>query len=404
MASLSVHAPDGKTLTVQVPEGTDPSQYGHFADDALSHYTQSTEQPSFQSQIPGILKQAGQAVLGSSPANLTQKFMETDPGTMTRMAGPALPIVGGMAGMASPIPGGAAAGAMIGEGLRQSFGSAFAPETVAKTIPGQMASIAATGILQEPKILNEIPGMSKVGDLASGMLSKMGKGAARFGETLTGVKAKDLTQAAEQGLSTYAAPSLEKASIAFGKAIGKEGEKALEVPASEAFDPALGKAREFAKEIGAKIEKGEPISSIDALKARQATDRIISSTPVTDKLTRRTLYDWRSQFDDIIATQNGPLKDASTDYRKAIVKDKILNLTRLNKSGEPSAFLPMLVGHGMMGKGVEAGLGMLTGTSPLAAGLAATAGGSAVNAIRNNPAARQVLLQVLQRIQQGKKE
>lgn len=371
---------------------------------SLSSLVQNAPPPSFGEQIPGILKQAGQAVIGTSPAKLTQNFMETDPGTMTRMAGPALPIVGGMAGLISPVLGGAAAGAMAGEGIRQSMGNAFAPETSAKTIPGQLANIAAAGIMQEPKILNSIPGISKVSNLASGMLSKIGKGAARAGETLTGVKAGDLTQAAEQGLSTYAAPSMEKASVAFGKAVGKEGEKALKVPASEAFDSALGKARAIAKDIGTKIENGKPVSSIDALKARQATDRIISSTPVTDKLTRRTLYDWRSKFDDIISTQNGPLKDASTNYRKAIVKDKIMNLTRLNKSGEPSAFLPMLVGHGMMGKGVEAGLGMLTGTSPLVAGLAATLGGSGINAIKNNPVARQVLLQVLQKLRQGKQE
>lgn len=39
MPSLNVQAPDGKTLTVDVPPGTDPKQYGDLADDALSHYT-----------------------------------------------------------------------------------------------------------------------------------------------------------------------------------------------------------------------------------------------------------------------------------------------------------------------------------------------------------------------------
>ncbi len=45
MASLNVQTPDGKSLTVQIPDGTDQSQYGKLADDALSHYS-STVNPS----------------------------------------------------------------------------------------------------------------------------------------------------------------------------------------------------------------------------------------------------------------------------------------------------------------------------------------------------------------------
>src|SRR6185369_6293112 len=142
-------------------------------------------------------------------------------------------------------------------------------------------------------------------------------------------------------------------------------------------------------------------SAIEALQARQATDRIISATPVTDKVSRAALYDWRTQFNDALSNQSGKLADASKTYRKAIVKDTILNPTRLNKSGEPSAFLPMLVGHGMIGKGVEGGLGMLTGTSPALWGLGATAGGSAARGLQKlgeNPETRQVLLNLLERL------
>ncbi len=326
--------------------------------------------PSFQDQIPGILKQAGQAAMASSPAKLTQKFMQTDPATMQRVGGPALPIVGGMAG--GPI------GAAAGEFARQVTGTAFAPDTVPATGLGRAASVMTAGVLQEPKMLNAIPGVPQVSEMMGNLASKAGKGLARASETLSGVPRNVITQAAEQGVSSYGAPSLPKAS--------------------------LGRARDLASEIGAKLEKGDSLSALDALKARQATDRIISATPITDKLTRKSLFDWRSKFDDALASQSDKLKDASTLYRQALVKDKILNLTRMNKSGEPSAFLPMLVGHGMMGRGIEGGLGMLTGTSPLMHGLAATVGGDtfrAINSIAQNPQARQVLLQVLQKLTQN---
>src|SRR5439155_13009743 len=132
----------------------------------------------FQEQIPGILRQAGQAVLASSPAKLTKQFMQTDPATMQRVGGGALPIVGG-ALFGAP-------GAMGGEALRQLTGTAFAPETVPQTALGRAASIAGAGVAQEPKMLNAIPGVSKVGEMASNMLSKFGKGATRLGEDLTG--------------------------------------------------------------------------------------------------------------------------------------------------------------------------------------------------------------------------
>lgn len=45
MASLDVKAPDGKTLTVQVPDGTDPTKYGLLADEAVQHYTSQTQAP-----------------------------------------------------------------------------------------------------------------------------------------------------------------------------------------------------------------------------------------------------------------------------------------------------------------------------------------------------------------------
>jgi len=318
-----------------------------------------------------------------------------------------LPTIGGATGLALAGPAGMAAGTGVGKIAQNMIGIAQgdpnAPTTAMGAALPAMGQAALAGIAQEPKVLNDIPGVPQVSAMASNLFSKFGKGLARATETATGVKAKDITQAAKQGLSTYFDPSMQKAQQVFGEALGPEGAKALKVPVEDVFDSALTNARATAKDIGSKVEAGQAVSSIDALKARQATDRIISSTPVTDKLTRRSLYDWRSKFDDIIANQNGALEDASSQYRKAVIRDKILNLTRLNKSGEPSAFLPMLAGHAM-GNGIPNGVAMLAGTSPLVAGLAATAGGSALkglNSIAKNPAARQALLQILQRIQQN---
>lgn len=355
---------------------------------------------TFQQQMPGIAQQAGQAALASSPANLTKNFMQTDPATMQRVGGGALPIMGAaLTGPFAPI------GAAGGELLRQATGTVLAPDTVPKTGLGRFGSVMAAGVAEEPKALDLIPGAPQAKQVLSNVAAKFGKGMARAGETLSGVKKDVLKQAYEKGFSAYGAPSLPKAQQIFGQALGPEGQAAMRQGAAEAFDPALGKAREIATQIGAKIEKGQPVTAIEALKARQATDRVISATPITDKVSRKALYGWRNQFDNELASQSGKLADASRTYRNAIIKDKITNLTRMNKSGEPSAFLPMIVGHSMAGKGLEGGLGMLTGTSPAVWGLGAAAAGQAakgLNAIGQNPAARQVLLQVLQKINAAK--
>lgn len=213
----------------------------------------------------------------------------------------------------------------------------------------------------------------------------IGKGLAKVGQAFSGARADTLEQAAKQGYSTYSAPSLQKAKEVFSSVLGPEGQAAMKQTAAQSFDPALGSARSLATDIGTKLESGESISAIDALKARQATDRVISATPLWDTKARASLFDWRNAFDDVIKTQNGPLKEASTIYRKAVVKDALLKLLPVNKHGEYSRLAPMLAsiaggvggvsGHSTKG-GIIGTAGYLGATSPLAMGLAATTLGS----------------------------
>lgn len=359
------------------------------------------QDPSFAEKTMGAAKNAAVdfATDIAGPENLYKKYGESLP---TRGA-----IMGGSMG---GVPG-AAMGGGLGQIAKNMMGLATgdpnAPKTpVAAALPAMGQALGA-GVMEEPKMLNAVPGVPKVAGMVSNLASKTLRGLAKLGQTASGVKADTLTQAAKQGISTYGAESMPKAQAIFADALGPQGRKAMEQPAKEAFDPVLSKARSVATGIGTMIEKGKAVSAIQALKARQATDRIISATPVTDKVARNALYKWRNQFDNELSSQSGKLADASRTYRKAIVKDTILSPTRLNKSGEPSAFLPMLIGHGMMGKGIESGLGMLTGTSPAVWGAGATVGGSTARGLQKlgeNPEVRQVLMGVLQKLMQKKNQ
>ena len=148
-------------------------------------------------------------------------------------------------------------------------------------------------------------------------------------------------------------------------------------------------------DVAKQIEGGQPVTAINALKARQATDDIISATSPTDKNKLNALYKWRRQFDDVMTKQSGPLKAASNQYRRAIVKDELLNPTRITKSGRPSAFLPIILGAG--GRGAEGILNSLIGTSPLAWGLGATTLGSISPTV-----AHAVLASVIQKMMEKK--
>lgn len=391
----------------------------HVETDKGTFEVETEEPQSLQSQVPEIIKQAGQAALDTSPAKLSQKFMETDPATMQRVGGPVLPIAGGMAG--GPL------GAMAGEAARQFTGTAFAPETVPKTALGRAASMASAGVMQEPKILEAIPGVPQVsemvGDLASKAASKIGGGAAKAMQAFSGGRAGDFIETAKKGFSTYAGPSKEEAGQMMGKALEKlPGESVAPTMAehiASAITPESSAGNKFLVDIGKRIDNGELIDARQALKAKQSLDDVIDTVPVWQMKRRAKLFDLKRTFDDVLSSQSGELKDASNAYRAGVLRDNMTKFLPVNKHGEYSRLAPMLTtlassvgGAAGVHEGGAKG-GMLGSLGPAAAMVALSPGvlgagaasvgaaKQAINAIGQNPAARQALLQVLMKLQQG---
>lgn len=400
MASLDVHAPDGKTLTVQVPEGTDPSQYGSLADDALHHYTAST---------------GGSPPIGYVAKQVLNMMPIAHP---VRNTIAALPAVGGALG--GPI------GAATGEFAREAANTVVDPSQVPQTALGRFASTVGAGVAQEPKILNAIPGVPQVSEMMGNLASKAEKGIAKTAQVLSGGKAGDFLETVKKGFSTYAAKSKEDAGAAMGRVIdklpGKSATPTMAEHIAGAITPESSAGNKFLVDIGKRIDDGELINARQALKAKQSLDDVIDTVPIWQTKRRAKLFDLKNTFDDVLSNQSGALKKASNDYRGAVLKDNMTKFLPVNKHGDYSRIAPMMasvasaagVGAGTHKAGVEGGIfGALT---PIAAMIAlspgslgagaATAGAAkqAINAIGQNPLARQALLQILQKLQQGKSE
>lgn len=342
--------------------------------------TQSQQQP--QPDTSGSFPEARAAIknLVTTPMKIAKSLT---PEKMSEQA----PVLGAVGGEMLAGPAGAAIGAGTGQIVKRIADLAYG-----RVQPGAAMNPAKEAVA--PMIQSATAGLPGTTQWQA-VTKVIGKGLAKAGQAFSGTRADVLQQAAKQGYSTYGAPSLAKAQDVFAEALGPEGQQAMKQTASQAFDPALGQARALATDIGTRLEGGETISAIDALKARQATDRVISATPFWDAKARQALFDWRNTFDEVIKTQGGPLKEASSTYRKAIVKDAILKPLPVNKHGEYSRLAPMLAslaggvggvgGHDARG-GALGTAGYLLGTSPLAMGAAATTLGAI------NPVVRQAAL------------
>lgn len=337
----------------------------------------------------------------------------------------AVPLAGAVGGVpaAALTAGTMAIGKRMADLKKQSdAGQVMDTGTPLQEAKGPMIQTALAGLMQQPGLLKnltpadtpaigatETPGVQPAIDMVKKGGSAIKNGLMRWGASWTGAQQSALEQAGEQGLKkTYwDTPNMESAQATFGNALGPEGRAAMaeDASAANAFDPQLAHARNTAKDVGIMIEKGQPVSATQALQGRQAVDRVISSTPVTDKKTLDILYGWRNRFDNELASQSGKLADASRLYRRAVVKDQLTNVSRINKSGRPSALLPMLLGSG--GRGGMGILNAVTMTSPLAWGLASAGGGDVargLNVLGQDPTLRQTLLQVLQKISASKQK
>src|SRR5258708_371642 len=308
-------------------------------------------------------------------------------------------VVGGLLGN---VPG-AILGGAGGEAARQLLGRAMGEQTP------QTSMAAAKDIGIEGAISGATEGGTRLLGMAArplaepfgNMMSRVGKTGAELTEAVTGLKVPDVMQAARQGVKTYLAPGMGKAQEIFGGALEKAGIKSRP-PLNQILDPQLGVARKIALEVGSKLEKGGQISAEEALRARQATDRIIAGTPIKDRATRGSLMELRNTFDEALSSRSGSLKDASVKYRQAIVKRNLLNPMRITKQGQMSAVAPLLastvgstvgVSRKSPGEGFGAGALTMAAGSPLLWGAGITAGADVTRAA-TAPLSRRALIQL----------
>lgn len=417
MASLNVHAPDGKTLTVQVPEGTDPGQYGALADDALSHYTQSTQQQ------PQGIGDAVKAAFQQTTAPIVSTAKALQPKNLTGL----LPTAGMMAGTAVLPGAGTAAGAGMGSIVQRMAdlaygqgappptpGQAFAPkEAIMPMVNAAMAGLPAT---PEGQYIGE-----KAGDALSYLKGKFTKALPQVGQTMTGKSAvkvsrlmKDPTAVLPESLGGAMSP--EKASNQYREALandktlipledGKGFTRGIKKTEFSPFSRGSKEAEDTAQTIWDKWKAGEEISAQEAFDAKRATDKLWPAVVKERNAEQiRALSEFKTGMDDVLSEQGaGPFQKASKDYARARLGADFTQILPRTKTGDISTVKTLLLHTLAPGRSI----GMVAGglTSPLVTGVGNLVGQGAakgINAIAQNPAARQVLLQVLQKITKGK--
>lgn len=353
---------------------------------------QTQEQPKgiFQ-QVGDVAKQGVQAGM-TGPFTLTKKLADEtakNPEAMFERSHSAYPILGGL------LAGGP--GASAGEALRIGVGNAIGSKSVPTSSLGIFANVVGQGVMMNPKMVTAIPGVPKVAEAAGDVAKWGGNKAKKLISATTGLKEGDIAQGFKQGYNTYLAPSMEKAKDTFRAALEKAGISG-KLPPKQVFDPQLENARKVATEAAEIVEKGGQLTAEEALNARQATDMLFERAKIYERSARAQIAQWRTRFDDILSGLSGDLKNASTGYRQAIVKDKLLEPFKLNKSGTNSAIIPMgsaVLGGaaGMMpekyrNRGIGSALIPLAATSPLLHGAAVTTAGT-VAKMATNPQVRQ---------------
>lgn len=358
--------------------------------------TNSTQtQPPQDTSFPAgqIASQAGQAVLASSPANLTKKFMQTDPATMQRVGGPALPILGGMA--AGPI------GASLGEVARQMTGTVLNPSTVPKTPLGIGASVIGAGVAQEPKILEAIPGVTTAVEGSKRAAGSVGHGLARLGEAMSGVPAKDIKYLFKNPSVLFKPGSRDAAGKAIGEAklaagvnpgITKDISSFTPTNVSKAINPEKTGSEALAR-VSESLGNGAKPSIEDVGDAlKHVGDKIKVGMRQGQDVSE--LINIQTHLNTTLEELAPNVQAARQEFAPLAQRDKFMKIFPTNKNGTISK--ANLLYLNTIAKGATAPFRAPIATGLVTAGLGGATRG--LNVLNQNPVIRQALSGILQKI------
>lgn len=381
-----------------------------------------TDEPSQQTPLD-VLKQSAQQVMAPI-ASVADKLQ---PKNLTGL----LPTAGMMAGTAV-LPGpGTAAGAGLGSIAQRMADLAYgqgasSPEPGTSFAPKEaiwpVANTVMAGIPETTE--GQAAGQAiadKVGPVLNSAKQSFKKGFPKLAQAFTGKSAAKVGQIIEDPTailpeSLGGAMSVEKASSNYGEALandktliplenGQGFTRGITKTEFSPFSRGSKEAEEKAQMIWDKWKAGENINAQEAFDAKRATDKLWP-TVVKERNAEqiRQLSEFKTAMDDVLSNQGaGPFQKASKDYARARLGADFTQLFPRTKTGDISTVKTLLLHTLAPGKTV----GLLAGgaTAPITTGvgnLAVQGTMKGLNTIAQNPQARQILLNVLQRLMQNK--
>ncbi len=283
-----------------------------------------------------------------------------------------------------------------------------------------MANAAMAGIpaTSEGQAVGE-----KVGEVLGSLKDKFKKVIPKLGPATSGKSAvkvarliEDPTAVLPESLGGSMTP--EKASAQYGEALAND-KTLIPTPDNKGFTRGISKtefspfsrgskeAEDVAQTVWDKWKAGESINAQEAYDAKRATDKLWPAVVKERNAEQiRALSEFKTGMDDVLSSQGaGPFQKASKDYARARLGADFTQLLPRTKTGDISTVKTLLLHTLAPGRG----LGMLAGgvTSPLTTGVAnlgVQGAAKGLNAIANNPQARQILLGVLQKLMEGQQQ
>lgn len=378
-----------------------------------------------QSQTPQSILETIKASAHQVASPLVKAGQALQPKNLTGL----LPMAGMIAGTAVAPGIGTAAGAGLGSIIQRmadlAYGQGAPPPT-----PGQnfspkeaiwpMVNTAMAGIPGTPQ--GQAVG-EKAGEVLSSLKDKFSKSFSKVSGVLTGKGSvrtarliNDPTVILPESLG--GSKSVEDASSAYGEALANDKTliplknrkgftRGITKTEFSPFSRGAKEAEKTAQSVWDKWKAGKEINAQEAFDAKRATDKMWPAVVKERNAEQiRQLSEFKTAMDDVLSSQGaGPFQEASKDYARARLGADFTQILPRTKTGDISTVKTLLLHTLAPGRGI----GMLAGglTSPLVTGLgnlAAQGTGKGLNAIASNPQARQVLLQILQRIQQRKQQ